>query len=133
MAVELAEKVTSEVEERVAALDSEVIERQKTFEDEIAPKVAERDELKELLTRMRGEAAQAQSNPVKPRRGGRRRKGGTRAEQFVEIVSENPGIKTSEVAKKIGMGANYLYRIKADAEKEGLIRVEGRKLFPITK
>src|SRR5688572_12823596 len=61
--------------------------------------------------------------------GGRRRRGrrgGTRADQAVKIISENPGIKVSELGKKMNLKApNYLYRVLPDLEKEKRIRRKG--------
>ena len=44
--------------------------------------------------------------------GTRRRRGGTRADQAVKIISENPGITVSELGKKMKLKRpNYLYRV----------------------
>ena len=73
--------------------------------------------------------------PGRPRGsgGGRRRgpRGGTRADQAVKIIAENPGIKVSELGKKMNLKApNYLYRVLPDLEKEGRIKKKGRGYFP---
>ncbi len=60
----------------------------------------------------------------KTRRRGRR--GGTRADQAVKIISENPGITASEVAKQLKIKPNYVYRVMADLQKEGRVRKSGR-------
>ena len=42
----------------------------------------------------------------------RRRRGSTRADQAVKIISDNPGIKVSELGKKMKLNhPNYLYRV----------------------
>jgi sugar-specific transcriptional regulator TrmB len=51
----------------------------------------------------------------------RRRRGGTRADQAVKIVSDNPGITASEVAKKMKIQPNYLYRVMPTLESEGQV------------
>ena len=63
--------------------------------------------------------------------GRRRRRGGTRADQAVKIITENPGIGVSELGKKMKLKApNYLYRVLPDLEKEGRIRKRGRGYHP---
>ena len=73
--------------------------------------------------------------PGRPRGSGagRRRgpRGGTRADQAVKIITENPGIKVSELGKKMNLKApNYLYRVLPDLEKEGRIKKKRRGYYP---
>ncbi len=56
----------------------------------------------------------------------RRRRGGTRADQAVRLIKANPGISASEVAKKMRIKPNYLYRVLGDLEKEGRVKKSGR-------
>ncbi len=58
------------------------------------------------------------------RRRGRRR--GTRADQAVRIVKANPGITASEIAKKMKIQPNYLYRVLSELQKEGRVKKSGR-------
>ncbi|MGA9371921.1 MAG: hypothetical protein WBV53_08735, partial [Solirubrobacterales bacterium] len=61
----------------------------------------------------------------------RRRRGSTRADQAVKLISENPGITVSELGKKMSLNhPNYLYRILPDLQKEGRIRREGSGYHP---
>jgi predicted HTH transcriptional regulator len=60
-----------------------------------------------------------------PRR--RSRRGGTRADQAVKLISENPGITASEVAKQMKIKPNYLYRVLGDLQKDGRVKKSGRK------
>ncbi|MGA8744244.1 MAG: winged helix-turn-helix transcriptional regulator [Solirubrobacterales bacterium] len=65
------------------------------------------------------------------RRGRKRgRKGGTRADHAVKLVEDQPGISASEIAKKLKIKPNYLYRVLGDLEKEGRVRKEGRAYHP---
>ena len=57
----------------------------------------------------------------------RRRRGGTRAEQALKLVEQNPGISASEVARQMKIKPNYLYRVLGDLEKEGRVKKDGRK------
>jgi sugar-specific transcriptional regulator TrmB len=58
------------------------------------------------------------------RRRGRRRR--TRADEAVRIVKANPEITASEVARKMGIQPNYLYRVLGELEKEGRVKKSGR-------
>jgi transposase-like protein len=60
----------------------------------------------------------------------RRRRGGTRADQAVKLVKENPGITASEMARRMKIKPNYLYRVLGDLQKEGKVSKRGRKYHP---
>ena len=60
----------------------------------------------------------------------RRRRGGTRADQAVDLITSQPGISASDVAKTMKIKPNYLYRVLGDLEKEGRVKKDGRNYFP---
>ena len=60
----------------------------------------------------------------------RKRRGGTRADQAVKLIEDNPGISASDIAKQMKIKPNYLYRVLGDLEKEGRVKKDGRKYFP---
>ena len=61
------------------------------------------------------------------RRRRRRRRGGTRAEQALAVVKDNPGITVSELAPKVGISQkNYLYRVMNQLADDGLVRKQGQ-------
>src|SRR5204862_4752344 len=67
---------------------------------------------------------QGRRGPGRPRvatatRRRRRRRGGTRAEQAVKLIQESPGISASEIARRMNIQPNYLYRVLGDLQKEG--------------
>src|SRR6059058_1004064 len=51
------------------------------------------------------------------RRGGRRRAGGTRADQALELIKANPGMGVPQIADRMGIRQNYLYRVTAALQK----------------
>lgn len=57
----------------------------------------------------------------------RRRRGGTRAEQALKHISENPGIRASEIATKLDIKPNYVYRVMSELEKDGKVEKRGRE------
>lgn len=59
----------------------------------------------------------------------RRRKGGTRSDQAVKLITSKPGQSASEIASELGIKPNYMYRVLSDLEGEGKIRKDGRKYY----
>jgi transposase-like protein len=83
--------------------------------------------------RPRKNAAAATAAPAAaaaPRKRRRRRRGGTRADQAVALVEQNPGISASEIAKQMKIKPNYLYRVLGEMEKEGRVTKKGREYHP---
>src|ERR1700712_917008 len=61
------------------------------------------------------------------RRRRRRRSGGTRGDQALTVVRQNPGITVSELGDRLGIAQkNYLYRVMANLQEDGAVRKEGR-------
>ena len=61
---------------------------------------------------------------------GRPRGSGTRANEALAIVREQPGITIPEMAQKMGIQQNYLYRVLPGLEQDGMVKKEGRGWFP---
>src|SRR5438045_875520 len=59
-------------------------------------------------------------------RRGRPRGSGTRGKQALELVRSNPGITIPELAVKMGIKQNYLYRVLPGLQKDGMVRKEGK-------
>jgi len=70
-------------------------------------------------------AARKPGRPAK-RRAGRRKGSGTRAAEALSFVQGQPGITIPELAVKMGIKQNYLYRVLPGLQKEGKIRKEGQ-------
>ena len=88
--------------------------------------------------RPRGSAAASAAKPAarkKPgrpakRRAGRRKGSGTRAAEALSFVQGQPGITIPELAAKMGIKQNYLYRVLPALEQDGVVRKEGRGWHP---
>jgi hypothetical protein len=63
---------------------------------------------------------------------GRRKGSGTRSMQALSVVNDQPGITIPELAKKMGIKQNYLYRVLPALEQEGKIVKQGRGWHPKT-
>ena len=91
---------------------------------------AERKKLERALSNLTGGRV-GRRGPGRPPGSGstgttRRRRRGTRADQAVKLIKANPGITAAEVAKKMHIKPNYLYRVLGDLQKEGRVKKSGR-------
>jgi len=83
----------------------------------------------DTTSRRRAARPRASTGGANGRRG--RPKGtGTRAKEALQIVSEQPGITIPELAERMGIKQNYLYRVLPGLEQDGLVRKEGRGWHP---
>jgi hypothetical protein len=74
-------------------------------------------------------ATATKAAPAK-RRAGRRKGSGTRAAQALTFVQGQPGITIPELAAKMGIKQNYLYRVLPALEQEGKLTKQGRGWHP---
>ncbi|MBS1845664.1 MAG: Rrf2 family transcriptional regulator [Actinobacteria bacterium] len=77
--------------------------------------------------RPRGSKAKARTKSTTK---SRRRRGGSRADQAVGLIEKSPGITASDIAKRMKIQPNYLYRVLGDLEKEGRVKKDGRQYQP---
>ena len=86
------------------------------------------DERRQVEAALAGLGKSTRRGPGRPRRTSQgRRRGSTRADQAVKIISDNPGIKVSELGKKMKLNhPNYLYRVLPSLEKEGRVKRRGQ-------
>ncbi len=64
------------------------------------------------------------------RKAGRRKGSGTRAAQALSFVQAQPGITIPELAARMGIKQNYLYRVLPTLEEENKVKKEGRGWHP---
>jgi hypothetical protein len=112
---------------------------------ELRPLVDEYHRLEAAVQALEGVAAPTPATSPSPRRrssagasnggaGGRRgrpRGSGTRGKQALDLVRSNPGITIPEIAGRMGIQQNYLYRVLPALQKDGLVRKEGRGWHPM--
>jgi hypothetical protein len=78
-------------------------------------------------------AKPARKKPGRPagrRRAGRRKGSGTRAAEALSFVQGQPGITIPELAAKMGIKQNYLYRVLPGLEQENKVTKKGRGWHP---
>lgn len=59
-------------------------------------------------------------------RRGRPRGTGTRAQEAIEAVTKEPGLTAGEIAERMGINQNYLYRVLPALEQDGKLEKRGR-------
>lgn len=80
-------------------------------------------------SRPRGRKAKSSASAAAPKRDRKRRSGG-RADQAVQLIAKKPGMSAADVAKRMKIKPNYLYRILGDLEKDGRVKKDGRQYYP---
>jgi hypothetical protein len=111
---------------------------------ELRPLVDEYHRLDAAVAALEGRAARgdgsapATRGPGRPRgsgsgrQAGTRRRGrprggeGTRGAEALQLVKDQPGITIPELADKMGIKQNYLYRVMPGLQKEGQVVKQGR-------
>jgi hypothetical protein len=68
--------------------------------------------------------------PAPPRRAGRPKGSGTRSAEALRIVREHPGVTIPELADRMGIKQNYLYRVLPELVQEGKVAKQGRGWHP---
>ena len=81
-------------------------------------------------TRTTTKARRKPGRPAGKRRAGRRKGSGTRAAQALSFVQGQPGITIPELAAKMGIKQNYLYRVLPGLQQEGKVSKKGRGWHP---
>jgi hypothetical protein len=75
-------------------------------------------------------AARKKAGRPAGRRAGRRKGSGTRAAEALSFVQGQPGITIPELAAKMGIKQNYLYRVLPGLEQENKVQKQGRGWHP---
>ena len=77
-----------------------------------------------------GRPGRPPGRPPGRRRVGRRKGSGTRAAEALAFVQGQPGITIPELAAKMGIKQNYLYRVLPGLQQEGKVTKQGRGWLP---
>jgi hypothetical protein len=110
---------------------------------ELEPLIKEHAHVREALEALKGagtHAEQTVSSAVKRTRSatarkptrspGRPRGTGGRAQEALRLVHKHPGITIGEMAKRMRIHANYLYRLLPNLEKEGKVKKRDKGYHP---
>ena len=63
-------------------------------------------------------------------RRGRPKGSGTRGAEALALVKGNPGITIPEIAERMGIKQNYLYRVLPGLQSDGLVKKDGKGWRP---
>jgi len=113
---DVLDQARSLIEDRLKEIEDERVKLERTLNDISGGRVGRR-----RPGRPKGSTTRRSSGGRK-----RGRKRSTRADQAVKVVSENPGITASEVAKQLRIKPNYVYRVMGDLQKQGKVKKKGR-------
>lgn len=115
-----------------SSLEEKFLEETDAEIEKLEPMKVEYDRLVALRARLTGGAARGKAPAARASGGSApRARQGNRMEQFLGFVKAEPGISIPQLAVKMGIEANYLYRIRAQAEKQGKISVADGKITAI--
>ena len=124
----------------MATAGSTVDQAAELLRDRIRELDGEREKLERALASItdgkegkRGPGRPRRASGSAPAKGGKRRrsrKGGTRAEHALRVISEEPGASAGSIAEKLGIKPNYMYRVLTELQADGKVRKEGRSYYP---
>lgn len=113
--------------------DANVLDKARSLiEERLKELDEEKKRLEKALANLKGE----RRGPGRPRgsrstastggRRRRRRRGGTRADHALKAVKDQPGITAAEIAEKLKIKPNYVYRVMAGLVEDGSVKKDGR-------
>ena len=111
---------------------------------ELEPLIEEHAQVRAALDALKGAGGRAQraagtavrnrraaaTGSAPTRRRGRPRGSGSRAQEALKLVHEHPGITIADMAKRMKIKANYLYRVLPQLEKDGKIKKRDKGYHP---
>jgi predicted Rossmann fold nucleotide-binding protein DprA/Smf involved in DNA uptake len=110
---------------------------------ELEPLIEEHAHVREALDALKGAGARVgRAATTAPRRArsakttvaargrGRPRGTGGRAQEALKLVHKHPGITLAEMAKRMKIQANYLYRVLPQLEKDGKVKKRDKGYHP---
>ena len=110
---------------------------------ELEPLVQEHAHVREVLNALKGVGARAEraaastakrarstAATASAKRPGRPRGTGSRAQEALKLVHKHPGITIGELANRMKIKANYLYRVLPQLQKEGKIEKRDKGYHP---
>jgi hypothetical protein len=120
-------------------MSTEIDEASSLIETRLANLEMERTQLENALQELGGGIRRSSKmEPTRPTNDGqrnrgmggpkkRKRRGGTRSEHALAYIEWNPGASASDIAQKLKIHPNYVYRVLGELQKEGRVRKDGRR------
>jgi ribosomal protein S25 len=123
-------RLRSDLEKRLHELEPLIEEHARVSRALDALKGAGTRAQRVATTAARVPRAAAKSDTTGTTRRGRPRGTGRRAEEALKLVHRHPGITLQEMAKRMKIKANYLYRVLPQLEKEGKVKKRDKGYHP---
>ena len=115
--------MTDFLKDQLAAMDQRL--------KELRPAYEEYQRIEQAKAALEG-VSSPRRGPGRPRGSGgtrrrRRRGGGTRADEALGLLRQNPGMTVRELSERMNIKhPNYLYRVLGSLEADGAVRREGK-------
>jgi len=91
----------------------------------------EKQEIHAALAKLDGSVVLDDDAPAEPAaplyKAKQRREGGTRKQQVVQFVNDEPGLRAGDIAIGLNIQPNYAYRLLAELVDEGALVKRGKK------
>lgn len=124
MTTDFLDEKRAEIEERIGELEPLVAEwrRLEAAADALAnvPKGNGTGSAKQAKTRVKADVVAGKAIRGRPKGSGKR------GDEAVAIVTAEPGIRIPQIAEKMGIKQNYLYRVLPALEVEGRVARDGK-------
>jgi predicted HTH transcriptional regulator len=121
-------KIRSDLEKRLRELEPVIREHSQLREGLDALKTAGTRVERTVTTAAK--RSRAATTGIAARGPGRPRGTGGRAQEALKLVHKHPGITIGEMAKRMKIQANYLYRVLRQLEKDGKIKKRDKGYHP---
>ena len=115
------EQMTATMATRQTELSDELARLEADYRAAIEPLRTEQERITGALALLNGTAPARRT-----RSGSQRPSGGKRADDALNIVKSHPGVTINELAERMGIKQNYLYRVMPGLVEAGKVRKEGR-------
>ena len=118
--------MTDFLKDQLAAMDKRLRELRPSY-DEYQKIEQAKAALEGLGSPRRGPGRPRGSGGGPTRRRRRRRSGGTRAEEALGLLRQNPGLTVRDLSERMNIKhPNYLYRVLGQLESEGAVKRQGK-------
>ena len=121
-------KIRSDLEKRLRELEPMIEEHAHVREALDALKSA--GTRAERVVKSAARSTRSPKTSTATRAPGRPRGTGGRAQEALKLVHRHPGITIGEIAKRMKIQANYLYRVLPQLEKDGKIKKRDKGYHP---
>lgn len=122
------EKINAQLSTLLSKQEQDMEKVRAKYADQVSALQAELAEADQVLSNFSGGRKRATNQGSGGR--GRPRGSGKRADEAVEIIKAQPGVTIPEIAERMGIGPNYLYRVLPGLVDAGRVWKDGNGWHP---